>query len=135
MYHHHLSPPQVIYKGDQGCLHTESWSEIQLKKPLNNRLFPGFSAAARQTLLKIQKNSFGNGCKIRNPDGLSSKDQVEARFRNAFAPLWDVCPLRLLLDWGRLLMLTHAFVTSCLEYCNVLYIGWSLKSWWSVVIA
>ena len=48
--------------------------------------------------------------------------------RSAFAQLKLVHQLRLFLEMLDLTTVAHAFVTSCLGYCNMLYVGLPLKT-------
>ena len=54
--------------------------------------------------------------------------QVSAVARNVFAQLKLLCQLCPFLEMSNLATVTHALVTSRLDYCNVLYVGLPLKS-------
>ncbi|KAF7247602.1 Cytosolic 5'-nucleotidase 3A [Varanus komodoensis] len=59
---------------------------------------------------------------------LSLEAQVTAVARNAFLQLRLINQLRPYLEYDSLAMVTHALVTSRLDFCNVLYVGLPLKT-------
>ena len=63
---------------------------------------------------------------------LSLDAQVLAVARSAFAQLKLVCQLHLFLERSDLAMVTHALVTSWLDYCNLLYVGLPMESVWKL---
>ena len=69
--------------------------------------------------LKTQVRSLG----VLLDSALSLDAQVLAVARSAFAQLKVVCQLRPFLGMSDLAMVTHALVTSRLDYCNTLYMG------------
>lgn len=52
-------------------------------------------------------------------------EKVAAMARKAFAHLWVAY-----LNWKVPLSVTHAFINSRLDYCNIPYMGLSLKTIW-----
>ncbi|KAF7250967.1 putative RNA-directed DNA polymerase from transposon BS [Varanus komodoensis] len=59
---------------------------------------------------------------------LSLEAQVTAVARNAFLQLQLINQLRPYLEYDCLATVTHALVTSCLDFCNALYMGLPLKT-------
>ncbi|KAF7246016.1 Potassium voltage-gated channel subfamily KQT member 4 [Varanus komodoensis] len=59
---------------------------------------------------------------------LSLEAQVAMVVRSAFLLLWLIHQLHLYLDEHCLTMVTHALVTSWLDYCNAIYVGLALKT-------
>uniref|UniRef100_A0A803TWX8 Reverse transcriptase domain-containing protein n=1 Tax=Anolis carolinensis TaxID=28377 RepID=A0A803TWX8_ANOCA len=74
--------------------------------------------------LKTQVRSLG----ILLDSSLSLEPQVSAVARGAFAQLRLVHQLRPYLGKPDLATVVHALVTSCLDYCNTLYVGLPLKT-------
>ena len=63
---------------------------------------------------------------------LSLDAQVSAVARSAFAQLKLVLQLRSFLEMSDLATVTHALVTSYLDYCNALYVGLPSKTVWKL---
>ncbi|KAF7251817.1 putative RNA-directed DNA polymerase from transposon BS [Varanus komodoensis] len=59
---------------------------------------------------------------------LSLEAQVTVVARSAFLQLWLINQLRPYLEFNCLAMVTHALVTSRLDFCNALYVGLPLKT-------
>ncbi|KAF7247239.1 Calcium uptake protein 1, mitochondrial [Varanus komodoensis] len=59
---------------------------------------------------------------------LSLEAQVTAVARSAFLQLQLIHQLRPYLEYDCLATVTHALVTSCLDFCNALYVGLPLKT-------
>ncbi|KAF7249458.1 RNA-directed DNA polymerase from mobile element jockey [Varanus komodoensis] len=59
---------------------------------------------------------------------LSLEAQVTAVARSAFLQLRLINQLRPYLEYDCLAMVTHALVTSCLDFCNAFYVGLPLKT-------
>ncbi|KAF7253353.1 Fibroblast growth factor receptor 2 [Varanus komodoensis] len=59
---------------------------------------------------------------------LSLEAQVTAVARSAFFQLWLVHQLRPYLEYDCLVTVSHALVTSRLDFCNALYVGLPLKT-------
>ncbi|KAF7239530.1 putative RNA-directed DNA polymerase from transposon BS [Varanus komodoensis] len=59
---------------------------------------------------------------------LSLEAQLTAAARSAFLQLWLIHQLRPYLEYDCLATVTHALVTSRLDFCNALYVGLPLKT-------
>ncbi|XP_078241329.1 uncharacterized protein LOC140704108 [Pogona vitticeps] len=59
--------------------------------------------------------------------GLSLEAQVDSVARGTFLQLWKLYQLRPYLGEQSLMTVTHALVTSHIDYCNALYVGLPLK--------
>ncbi|KAF7239030.1 Potassium voltage-gated channel subfamily H member 6 [Varanus komodoensis] len=86
---------------------------------------PGEAVAVRnQCLAEDRVCSLGV---LLDPE-LSLKAQVTAVARSAFLQLWLIHQLRPYLENDCLATVTHALVTSRLDFCNTLYVGLPLKT-------
>ena len=100
-------------------------TEVLLVGAFLNKLEGHFSVLnGAVLLLKDRVHSLG----VLLDPSLTLEAHVDSVARGTFLQLWKLYQLRPYLDKRSLMTVTHALVTSRVDYCNALYVGLPLKT-------